>query len=541
MKFQSYLKADLPASVVVFLVALPLCLGIAMASGAPLFSGILAGIIGGLVVGGLSGSQVSVSGPAAGLTAIVLTAITSLGSFEVFLTAVVLAGIFQLVLGLIKAGSVADYFPGSVVEGMLAGIGVIIFLKQLPHAVGYDRDTEGDMAFAEKGGSNTFSSLFDMLDYIHPSAVVLAAVSLAILITWDKVAVLKKMKLLPAALVVVVVGIVLQQALSSLGGDWMLQAEHLVTLPVLQSVADLGKVITLPDFSAMGQQEVWIVAATLAIVASLETLLCIEAGDNMDPHKRYTNPNRELLAQGVGNALSGLIGGLPMTSVVVRTTANITSGARTKMSAILHGLFLLVCVLAIPGILNKIPLASLAAILLMIGYKLAHPSKIFHFYKQGKYQFFPFAVTLLSVVLTDLLTGVAIGLGLSLLYVLWGNMKNAYSFVGEQYREGDKVYIELAQEVSFLNKAAIKKTLAQLPEGCSVVIDASASQYIAHDILELIRQFRDVVSKDKKIQLELTGFKENYSIENTNYIKIFHADKSEKKQTAGNVETYSLK
>ena len=541
MKFQSYLKADLPASVVVFLVALPLCLGIAMASGAPLFSGILAGIIGGLVVGGLSGSQVSVSGPAAGLTAIVLTAITSLGSFEVFLTAVVLAGIFQLVLGLIKAGSVADYFPGSVVEGMLAGIGVIIFLKQLPHAVGYDRDTEGDMAFAEKGGSNTFSSLFDMLDYIHPSAVVLAAVSLAILITWDKVAVLKKMKLLPAALVVVVVGIVLQQALSSLGGDWMLQAEHLVTLPVLQSVADLGKVITLPDFSAIGQKEVWIVAATLAIVASLETLLCIEAGDNMDPHKRYTNPNRELLAQGVGNALSGLIGGLPMTSVVVRTTANITSGARTKMSAILHGLFLLVCVLAIPGILNKIPLASLAAILLMIGYKLAHPSKIFHFYKQGKYQFFPFAVTLLSVVLTDLLTGVAIGLGLSLLYVLWGNMKNAYSFVGEQYREGDKVYIELAQEVSFLNKAAIKKTLAQLPEGCSVVIDASASQYIAHDILELIRQFRDVVSKDKKIQLELTGFKENYSIENTNYIKIFHADKSEKKQTAGNVETYSLK
>lgn len=541
MKFQSYVKADLPAAVVVFLVALPLCLGIAMASGAPLFSGILAGILGGLVVGSLSGSQVSVSGPAAGLTAIVLTAITSLGSFEVFLCAVVLAGIFQLVLGLLRAGSVADYFPGSVVEGMLAGIGVIIFLKQLPHAVGYDRDTEGDMAFAEKGGSNTFSSLFDMLDYIHPSAVILVAVSLAILITWDKVAVLKKMKLLPAALVVVVAGIVLQQMLNSLGGAWVLQAEHLVTLPVLQSVADVGKVITLPDFSAIFQKEVWIVAATLAIVASLETLLCIEAGDNMDPHKRYTNPNRELLAQGVGNALSGLMGGLPMTSVVVRTTANITSGARTKMSAILHGLFLLVCVLAIPGILNKIPLASLAAILLMIGYKLAHPSKIFHFYKQGKYQFFPFVVTLLAVVLTDLLTGVAIGLGLSLMYVLWGNMKNAYSFAGEQYREGDKVYIELAQEVSFLNKAAIKKTLARLPEGCSVVIDASASQYIAHDILELIRQFRDVVSKDKNIQLELTGFKENYSIENTHYIKIFHANNSKKKQPAGNEETYSLK
>lgn len=541
MKIQSYLKADLPASLVVFLVALPLCLGIAMASGAPLFSGILAGIVGGLVVGSLSGSQVSVSGPAAGLTAIVLSAISSLGSFEVFLSAVVLAGVFQLLLGILKAGSVADYFPGSVVEGMLAGIGVIIFLKQLPHAFGYDRDTEGDMAFEEKGGSNTFTSLFDMFDYIHPSAIVLSLVSLALLIMWEKVPALKKIKLLPGALVVVFTGIVLQQVLSSLGGSWILQSEHLVTLPVIQSVSDLGKVITLPDFSAMLQKDVWVVAATIAIVASLETLLCIEAGDKMDPHKRYTNPNRELLAQGVGNAISGLIGGLPMTSVVVRTTANITSGSRTKMSAILHGFFLLVCVLTIPGLLNKIPLASLAAILLMIGYKLANPVKLYHYYKQGKYQFFPFAVTLLAVVLTDLLTGVAIGLGLSLMYVLWGNLKNAYSFSVEQYHKGDKVYIALAQEVSFLNKAAIKKTLAQLPEDCSVVIDASATQYIAHDILELIRQFRDVVSKEKNIQLELTGFKENYSIENTQYIKIFPAGNRQNQLVAEEEESFLLK
>ncbi|MBK8849631.1 MAG: SulP family inorganic anion transporter [Saprospiraceae bacterium] len=528
MNLQQKLKADLPASLVVFLVALPLCLGIAMASGAPLFAGIISGVIGGLVVGSLSGSNVSVSGPAAGLTAIVLTAISTLGSYEVFLSAVVLAGLMQLVLGLIKAGSVADYFPNSVVEGMLAGIGVIIFLKQLPHAVGYDRDSEGDMAFEEKGGSNTFSSLLDMFDYMHPTAVILSTISILLLITWEKVPALKKLKLLPGALAVVATGIVLQEVFTGMGGSWVLQSEHLVTLPVVDSVSALGGIITMPDFSALMNEKVWVVAATIAIVASLETLLCIEAGDKMDHQKRYSDPNRELLAQGVGNSLSGLIGGLPMTSVVVRTTANITSGAQSRMSAILHGFFLLVCVLTIPRLLNKIPLASLAAILLMIGYKLANPSKLWHFYSQGKYQFFPFVITLLAVVFTDLLTGVCIGLGLSILFILRGNMKNAYSFSSESYKDGDRIYIELAQEVSFLNKAAIKRTLAELPEGSSVVIDASATQYIAHDILEQIKEFRDIVSKQKSIHLELTGFKEDYEIENTNHVKIFSADNREK-------------
>lgn len=528
MNLQQKIKADLPASLVVFLVALPLCLGIAMASGAPLFAGIISGIVGGMVVGSLSGSHVSVSGPAAGLTAIVLTAISTLGSYEIFLSAVVLAGLMQLVLGLIKAGSVADYFPNSVVEGMLAGIGVIIFLKQLPHAVGYDRDTEGDMAFAEKGGSNTFTSLLDMFDYMHPTAITLSIISLLLLILWEKIPALKKMKLLPGALAVVATGIVLQEIFTGIGGSWVLQSEHLVTLPVVDSLGALGGIITLPDFSALMNEKVWVVAGTIAIVASLETLLCIEAGDKMDPQKRYSDPNRELLAQGVGNSLSGLVGGLPMTSVVVRTTANITSGAQSRMSAILHGIFLLVCVLVIPRILNKIPLASLAAILLMIGYKLANPAKLWHFYRQGKYQFFPFVVTLLAVVLTDLLTGVAIGLGLSILYVLRGNMKNAYSFSSESYKDGDRIFIELAQEVSFLNKAAIKRTLSELPEGSSVVIDASATQYIAHDILELLKEFRDIVSKQKSIHLELTGFKEDYEIENTNHVKIFSADNKEK-------------
>lgn len=528
MNLQQKLKADLPSSLVVFLVALPLCLGIAMASGAPLFAGIIAGVIGGLVVGSLSGSHVSVTGPAAGLTAIVLTAISTLGSYEVFLTAVVLAGLIQLVLGFIKAGSVADFFPSSVVEGMLAGIGVIIFLKQLPHAVGYDKDAEGDMTFEEKGGSNTLTSLMDMFDYIHPTAIILSVVSLLLLILWEKTPALKKLKLLPGALVVVATGIVLQEVFTSMGGSWVLQGEHLVTLPVIDSISALGDIITLPDFGAFLSKEVWVVAGTIAIVASLETLLCIEAGDKMDPQKRYSEPNRELIAQGVGNSLSGLIGGLPMTSVVVRTTANITSGAQSKMSAILHGFFLLVCVLTIPTLLNKIPLASLAAILLMIGYKLANPDKLRHFYRQGKYQFFPFMITLLAVVFTDLLTGVCIGLGLSILYVLYGNMKNAYSFSSETYKDGDRIYIELAQEVSFLNKAAIKRTLAELPAESSVVIDASATQYIAHDILELIKEFRDVVSKQKNIHLELTGFKEDYDIENSNHVKIFSADNKEK-------------
>lgn len=510
-----YLNADFAAGLVVFLVALPLCLGIALASGAPLFSGIIAGIIGGLVVGLLSGSNVSVTGPAAGLTAIVLSAITTLGSFELFLMAVVLAGAIQLVLGFLKAGIISNYFPNNVIEGMLAGIGVIIFLKQIPHAFGYDKDTEGDMYFEEKTGGNTFTTLMESFDHISVGATIITLLSLTILLIWDKVPMLKKIKLLPGALVAVLAGVLINEIFKISGSSLALDTTHLVNLPVLDSITEIGSLFTLPDFTGLTNKTVWTVAATLAIVASIETLLCIEAGDRLDPYKRYSNANTELKAQGIGNLLSGMIGGLPITSVVVRTTANINSGARTKLAAIIHGLFLLVSVLSIPMILNKIPLATLAAILLLIGYKLANPDKIKHFWDQGKFQFIPFIATLLAVVLTDLLTGVGIGLAISIFFVLIGNMKRAYFFRKETYHTGDIIHMDLAQEVSFLNKAAIKLTLAHLPENSTIVINASQSEYIAHDVLDLIKEFKEVGGPGRNIKVKLKGFKDKYKLENT--------------------------
>ena len=510
-----YLNSDFSSGLVVFLVALPLCLGIALASGAPLFSGIIAGIIGGLVVGVLSGSHVSVSGPAAGLAAIVLSSISSLGSFELFLLAVVLSGGIQLILGFLKAGSISNYFPNNVIEGMLAGIGVIIFLKQIPHAFGYDKDTEGDLAFEERSGGNTFSTLMESFDHISIGATIITFVSLAILLMWDKVPALKKIKLLPGALVAVLAGIIINEVFVQTGSSLSLDASHLVTLPVLSSLSEIGSLITLPDFAGLTNKTVWTVAVTLAIVASIETLLCIEASDRMDIYKRYTSTNLELKAQGIGNMLSGLIGGLPITSVVVRTTANINSGARTKLSAIIHSILLLVSVLAIPTILNKIPLATLAAILLLIGYKLAHPDKIKKFWNQGKFQFIPFMATLLAVVFTDLLTGVAIGLVISILFILQGNLKKAYYFRKESYHSGDIIHLDLAQEVSFLNKAAIKLTLGHLPENSTIIINAAQSEYIAHDVLDLIKEFKEAGGPEKGIKVELVGFKEKYRLENT--------------------------
>lgn len=510
-----HIKSDFPSGLVVFLVALPLCLGIAMASGAPLFSGIISGIIGGIVVGILSNSHVSVSGPAAGLTAIVLTAISTLGSFELFLTAVVIAGIIQLVLGILKAGSISNYFPNNVIEGMLAGIGIIIFLKQIPHAFGYDRDTEGDEAFIEKSGSNTFTTLLESFDHIHWGATLITAVSLTILLVWDKVPALKKIKLLPGALVAVVSGIILNEIFIQTGSSLAVNQEHLVALPVLNSISEIGTLFVFPDFSGLTNTSVWTVAVTLAVVASIETLLCIEAGDRMDLYKRYSSTNVELKAQGIGNMISGLIGGLPMTSVVVRTTANVNAGGRTKVSAIIHGVLLLVSVLTIPILLNKIPLATLAAILLLIGFKLAHPKHFKHFYEQGKYQFAPFIATVLAVVFTDLLKGVAFGLVISVIFVLKGNLKRAYYYRKESYQSGDIIHLDLAQEVSFLNKASIKLTLGHLPENSTVIINASNSEYIAHDVLDLVREFKEIGGPQKGIKVELIGFKDKYNIENT--------------------------
>ncbi|HLP64866.1 SulP family inorganic anion transporter [Flavobacterium sp.] len=509
------LKSDFASGLVVFLVALPLCLGIALASGAPLFSGIISGVVGGIVVGYLSQSHLSVSGPAAGLTAIVLTAISDLGAFDVFLLSVVLAGLIQLALGFIKAGSISNYFPTNVIEGMLAGIGVIIFLKQIPHAFGYDKDYEGDLAFLQPDGENTFSEMFQALSHIQLGSVIITLISLFILIAWPKVDFLKKIKLLPPALIAVIVSIVVNEIFIRTGSSFSIKKEHLVSLPVPTSIEEFKNIFILPDFTAIANTKVWIVAITIAVVASIETLLCIEASDRMDAQKRYTDTNVELKAQGIGNMISAMLGGLPMTSVVVRTTANNSAGAKSKMSTIIHGFFLMVSVLAIPVILNKIPLATLAAVLLLIGYKLANPKTIKHFWEKGKYQFIPFIATFLAVVFTDLLKGVALGMIISVIFVLKGNMKRAYNFRKEQYHDGDIIHIDLAQEVSFLNKAAIKTTLASIPENSKVIINASDTVYIAHDVLDLIKEFKKTRSKEENIKVKLVGFKKAYDLVNT--------------------------
>lgn len=507
------LKSDFASGLVVFLVALPLCLGIALASGAPPLSGIIAGIVGGVVVGSLSRSHISVSGPAAGLTAIVLTAITDLGAFNIFLTAGLIAGLLQLILGFIKAGSISNYFPTNVIEGMLAGIGVIIILKQIPHAVGYDSDFEGDEAFTEKGGGNAIESLMSSLDHLQLGAILITVISLIILISWDKVGFLKKLKLVPGALVAVIVGVALNEIFTASGSSLAISKDHLVSLPVPQSLDDFKNIIVLPDFAGFTNPQVWVVGATIAIVASIETLLCIEASDRMDTQKRYTDTNVELKAQGIGNMLSSLIGGLPMTSVVVRSSANANAGAKSKMSAIIHGLLLLISVLSIPFLLNKIPLATLAAVLLMVGYKLAKPSVIMHFWHKGKYQFVPFIATLLAVVFTDLLKGVALGIIISIIFILRGNLKRAYRFRKEKFEDGDVIRIDLAQEVSFLNKAAIKTTLAEIPENSKVVINASDTVYIAHDVLDLIQEFATIKAAEENIKVKLKGFKRAYELD----------------------------
>jgi len=512
-----YLKSDLQAGMVVFLVALPLCLGIALASGAPLFSGIISGVIGGIIVGFFSGSQLSVSGPAAGLTAIILAAIASLGSFEAFLLAGVLAGVLQLVLGYIKAGVVSNYLPSNVIEGMLAAIGIIIILTQLPHAVGYDIINEGDYFHINKEGKHVmFETLIDAVNFMHPGAIIVVLASLFVLIAFEKVEFLKNIKAIPSALVAVVTGVVINESFRMTGSSFLIEPEHLVSLPVPESMAAFLSQFSLPDFNQITNKEVWIVALTIAAVASIETLLCVEASDKLDPLRRYTNTNRELKAQGIGNILSCMIGGIPMTSVIVRSSANVNSGGRTKIAAISHGVFLLLAVLLIPVILNKIPLASLAAVLIVIGFKLASPRIFVHMWKNSKkFQFIPFVVTVAAIIFTDLLVGVGIGLTVSIYFILRGNLKLAYFFKQEDYSADKTIHMELAQEVSFLNKAAIKQTFAHLPENSKVILDASHSIYIDHDVLSMINNFVKLAAPEKNIEVTLTGFRKEYKIENT--------------------------
>ncbi len=504
------IKHDLPASIVVFFVAVPLCLGIALASGAPLFSGIIAGIIGGIVVGVASGSPLGVSGPAAGLAVIVLTSIATLGgSWEAFLLAVVLAGIIQLVLGYAKAGFIAYFFPSSVIKGMLTGIGLLIILKQIPHALGWDKDTEGDVAFLQRDGENTFSEIFKALEFMTPGALLIAAISLGILILWDKVLSQKHkiFGMLNGPLVVVVLGIVMNYLYQNGTLDFSLAADQVVNIPVPENLAGFFAQFTLPDFSAITNWQVWKIAFVLAIVASLETLLCVEATDKLDPYKRVTPTNRELKAQGLGNVLSGLIGGLPVTQVIVRSSANISFGGRTKISAILHGVFLLISALTIASILNMIPLASLAAILLMVGYKLAKPALFKQMYKLGWEQFVPFAVTVIVILLTDLLTGITAGMIMGGFYALRRSYRNSHYMKEAMTTENgvNTYHLVLAEEVSFFNKASVVRELEEIPENSKVIIDCTNSKSIDYDVVELIKNYESN-AKPKNIVVEKINF-----------------------------------
>ncbi|MDA0742197.1 MAG: SulP family inorganic anion transporter, partial [Bacteroidetes bacterium] len=481
------LKQDAPSSLVVFLVALPLCLGIALASGAPLFSGLIAGIIGGLIVAPLSGSALGVSGPAAGLAVIVYGAIEELGAYPTFLAAVIVAGIVQVLLGVLKAGVIGYYFPSSVIKGMLSGIGIIIFLKQIPHAFGYDADPEGDLAFIQQDGHNTFSEFKYMLEAISPSATLIAGLGLLILILWER-PFMKKLAfttIVQGPLVAVVTGIVLKLYFDGKEG-WELVGDHLVSIPVTEGLSGFIGQFTTPDFSAFLNPAIYTIGLTMAVVASLETLLCVEATDKLDPYKRVTPTNRELLAQGAGNIVSGLIGGLPITQVIVRSSANIQSGGRTKASATLHGALLLISAFAIPAVLNLIPLAALAAILLIVGYKLAKPSMIVDMWKKGSNEFIPFAVTVLGIVLTDLLMGIALGLVVAIVSILWDNFKVPYKFDIRDYKAGAPIKIEFSEVVSFLNKASIQQTLNTIPAGSKVVLDASQTLRMHPDVHEII-------------------------------------------------------
>lgn len=500
------LRYDLPASIIVFLVAVPLCLGIALASGAPLFSGIIAGIVGGIVVGALSGSQLGVSGPAAGLAVIVLAAITELGAFEVFLLAVVIGGAFQLLMGFAKAGIIGYYFPSSVIKGMLSGIGLIIVLKQIPHAFGYDKVEQGSMAFQQTDGRNTFSEIFYMFEYISPGAVFITVVSMAVLVLWEQPFMkrIKIFQIIQGPLVVVAIGIVLNLIFQNFS-NMMLKADQVVAIPVPESISGFFAQFTLPDFSQIGNSAVWISGITIAVVASLETLLCLEATDKLDPFKRVSPTNRELKAQGVGNVISGLIGGLPITQVIVRSSTNIQSGGRTKMSAIFHGIVLLACAMAIPKVLNLIPLASLAAILFLVGYKLAKPALFKQMYALGKRHFVPFMVTILGIVFTDLLIGIGIGLVVAIFYILYNNYKKPFLFEADKHIKDGTIRLELAEDVTFINKASIQRTLSQIPDSSKVVIDASKSVHIDQDVIEIIQEF-ETNAPYRDIALELTNF-----------------------------------
>lgn len=505
---KKFIFSDLKSGIVVFLVALPLCLGIALACGVPLFSGIIAGVVGGIIVTSISNAKYSVSGPAAGLTAIVLAGVSQVGGFEYFVAAVIFAGVLQLILGLLKAGSIGNFIPNSVIKGMLAGIGIILIIKQIPHMVGYDSDPEGDLYFNQADGHNTLSDLYYMLNYVSPGAVAVGLVSVLVILL-SETPFYKRNSILsavPGPLLVVLVGILMNLALAN-SLFFQISSEHLVSLPKITSFNDLTNTLITPNFSKWNHASFWILVITIATVASIETLLSIEAIEKLDPEKVPVSSNRELLAQGVGNIVSGFLGGLPITSVIVRSSANLNAGARTKWSVIVHAILLLVFVLIFPGLLGLIPNASLAVILIMTGYKLAKVSLFKSQFKAGWEQFLPFVVTIVVMLVTDLLKGVGAGIVVSLFYIIRFNIRSSFE-VREDIINGQRNYlILLPQHVTFFNKGFITNYLNnKVTPGSRVIIDGSINKSTDSDVKEVLADF--IQSSDQKnIEIQLIKFK----------------------------------
>ncbi len=505
--------ADIPASVVVFLVALPLCLGIALGSGAPLFSGIIAGMVGGIVIGLLSGSSLSISGPAAGLTAIVAVAIGKMPAYEAFLLSVVIAGVIQVILGFLRAGVIGDYIPNCVIRGMLAAIGIILILKQFPHLIGYDKDYAGDETFIQIDRNNTFSELINSVNNIAPVALLIGILSVLILVVWDRPGLKKKkfFKNLPGPLVVVLAGILINSFFTAPGSRFLLGDNHMVNLPIASDFASFTGFFIFPKLQYLGNPEVWTVGLTLALVASIETLLGVEAIDKLDPLKRRTPANRELKAQGVGNIISGLIGGLPLTAVIVRGSANVEAGAKSKFSAIMHGVLILLSVLFIPGLLNKIPLSALAAILIVTGYKLIKPSMIKEIYKKGWDQFVPFVVTLVAILLSDLLIGILIGTIVALFALINSNFKSAVMVVHDE----NKYLVRFRKDISFLNKPIVKEKLESVPADSYVLIDMTRADFIDKDIIDVVNEFlQHAHLKNIKVEIKKSRYKSRHQLVN---------------------------
>lgn len=502
------------SGVVVFVVALPLCLGIALACGAPLISGVVAGVVAGILVGWFSGARVTISGPAAGLVAVVAAEIEAIGSFEGLLLAVCIAGLIQIGFGFAQAGFIKMFVPTSVVRGLLSAIGVILILKQLPHLLGRDTDPEGEMSFFQPDRETTFSELLEMLSVFHPGAIVIGVASLALIFIWGRWSVARASGI-PAPLMVAVFGIFAALGLEQVGGIWTIEASHRVQVPVAQNFTEFLSFLHTPDFSQIGNPAVHAAALAIALVASLQALMTTEAVDRLDRFRRTTPANRELIAQGIGNCVSGLVGGLPMTCEIVRSSVNIDAGARTKLSAIIHGILLAASVLVFPRIINLIPLSCLAAILIATGQKLASPRVIGEMWRAGRYQFIPYAVTFVAIVLSDPLVGILIGLVVSICFILWSNLRRPIKIIREHHLAGDVTRIELANQVSFLNRAALRKTLDALPCDKQVLIDAHDSVYIDPDILEMIREYRDTIGPSRGVKVSTRGFRSRYKIDDS--------------------------